>query len=908
MRYLSILLLCWYSIGTIRAQVDELEENFCVLEKETQRVVIGRAPNSSGPLSIYGDDFTPKGDLRALAIYVDFEGSENGDYPLSGWPPNDLPNFVNDNTGKIAFAHDDVSQFSPIGNPAPDANRNISEFFYHMSNGEFRFYLESLKDDNGAPVLLRIDASGATNYSQLTQRAFVELNTLFPNRDWGSFGYDTRPDEPNFQVDASATFDNPQPDNKIDFIIIYFRNRRDWDNHPTGGTLPMGTASASIVSNIALSNGYTTDQGFTFRQSFNGTASNLRFMIHELAHNFISHPHTGLANSVHGKYLYSSKDWSMMDYGVNSSLATAWERWYSGWIDIKHDLSGDNASDNGIFQLGDYMQTGDAMRLKLPYTQDQFLWLTFRSDTDNPFYQRTIPDSWVGGYVNETVPVPNEGLFGLFERIGDAQTTIISALSLDGANGSRIMPGTGLHDYIIDEMDDEGRPNLSVTRKKANPFGQQGEPSSFKADFNNNGQIAYTSNTNAGSPNEYGYIVEVNNNPVYGRNAVNPDLPDGKYSSFTNPPITNFLEYSNSQKVLAPTILHSLSFTSQRIGSNIQISVNYDDGHIEDDFRMTGNIFLPVNEHITVDPEVILTVNRSKTTNRNTLVNGDFINETVFIAAGDSSLKISDSSTMLLDEGSTTIFRADSQLSLEGNARIVVRNGSLLCIQTDNVALHPDSRIILDGGSLSISSGIDISANIENVTPEIPIPPSIFDNVFFCDPHPDVVNSHSIFGTTTGNDICGSDVLVTDVQAVRLTSQEVINIEPGFEVEAGGFFEANIHTIADDCTIEFFFGTDGEPVEFAGIPGGIGKKTSEGIVTLDALIYPNPSRGDLHIEIKDADGPFTYILKNLSGRTLSEHGSSRSEFTMDISKFERGVYILIVSNGKEMVSKQVVKL
>lgn len=151
--------------------------------------------------------------------------------------------------------------------------------------------------------------------------------------------------------------------------------------------------------------------------------------------------------------------------------------------------------------------------------------------------------------------------------------------------------------------------------------------------------------------------------------------------------------------------------------------------------------------------------------------------------------------------------------------------------------------------------------------------------------------------------------MVTDVQSIRLASQEVINIGPGFKVETGGYFEANIHTIANDCDIEFFFGVDGEPQGFADTTGGSNsKKTKKSLTVLDAMVYPNPSKENINIEIKNAEGPFFYEIKNLNGRTLFEDRSSDSEFSIDVSRMESGFYILMLSNGKQMVTKKIVKI
>jgi len=948
-KILFLIVCCIGFSSLLQAQddpyYDPLDEGYCIAEEITP---FSTSRNSNS--STYGGAFTPDGELRSLVIFVDFEGADPNLNPLSGWPVGELPDAVDPVTGRISFTQQNVNDFSSLSNPAPDANLNLSEFFFHMSNGEFKFVFDTLKDDNGVPTLVTIDVDNVESYFSLNQITFQKIRELFPNRNWREVGFDNRINSPGFGQDTSTVFSSPNPDGDLDYIVVVYRDDRRWDEHPNGlggFTPPNAVGLSSISSNAILSEtnpGFPDNEifrartGFSYFQYSNSIPNLMRIFLHEIAHTLSNHPHTSLENTVHGPYYTPFRDWSMMDYGRSSSLANAWERWFSGWIDITHDLSSE--ADNGTYFIGDYMETDQTMRLKIPHTQRQFLWLTFRSDTDNPFYTRTRPDSDVTRPPNTPpneipLPISNNGLYGLFERISPSRQ-ITSGLVRDGANGTRIMDGKGNHDFNLVEIIREPNPVLlGLQQGNENAFGMLASSVISKFDINDDDVILTIPTFNAnGNPNEIGRVQEINNIPVFGGETTDVDIPNGRYSAFTNPPISNFLifddhelnnERANSDfpnffgteigqaddiETLTPTILHSLSFDYRRIGNQARIIVDYDDGRIRNDFRMTGNVLLPAEEDIILNRNRTLTVNRSGTNNRETpSPAGDFINETVFKIADGGSFRAAVRSTVILDEGSTTIFEENSELIMAAASRIIIRGGALLCIKTTDVTISAsNAQIIVEDGFLNVSSGIDISAYVVNDNPFSF--PTVEDNIIFCTPSPDPQHLHSIDLTTTGRDVCaGNDVVITPGQSLQLTSQRLILMEPGFEAQAGSSYLAEIRpVIPQDCDIEFIFELSIPPTPFNGGFNRTIIDNENNIAELDMSIYPNPSSDIFNVEIKDTGGSFNYQIKNMDGITLKEGKASGNNFSINTSGIRQGIYILIVSNGKQVSTQQIVKL
>ena len=865
--FIFMLLFLFGTTHFIFGQTNPFEEGFCIVDLKSPSQPEASRTIEGDSLSSNGFDFTPRGDLRVLTIFVDFEDTTDQNQPFSGWAAGQLPDIVDPETGRIIFAAQEDSDFSPLGNPAPNAQQNISEFFYHMSNGEFRLFYETLKDDEGNPIVLTIDVNGdeatgtpPTEFGiDLNTLVFEELNQQFPNRDWSALGFDIRPDRPGWTQDASATEESPNPNTVLDFITVVYRYRLNFPEPVNGiGDFPFSpdilstraVAAASLFGDFQLSNDFSATErgGFTLLQYSTDLANLQRLFIHELSHNFILRPHTSVENTVHGRSFNAYRDWSMMDYGRSSSIATAWERWYTGWLDIRHDLN--SVTDNGDYLLGDFMQTGDAMRLQLPHTPDQFLWLTFRSDIDNPFYQRIRPDSEVvrpvGSPPNEIpLPVSNEGLYGLFERIAATrEETDVFDLFVDGANGTRIMDGKGFYDFSVREIIRPQSPVLvDLTQDRPNAYGQLGTAVGYRSDLNEDNTILHLPTVNGGgSPNEFANIRAVDGEAVFGRNAADVALADGKYSAFTNPSISNFIEFNDFEpnnpfepfeddgiEALSPTILHSLSFTSQRLGDDIQITVDYDDGHIEQDFRMTGNILLPASERITLDEGFTLTINQSLNNGRETVspLTNSFVTSSVFKAASGSYLCISEGATLLLDEETTALFEPQSGLTIERNAQLIIRNGAQLCLNTDLLTLDPTAQIIVEDGFINISGTTDIS-----------------ENIVFTDP------DFSAIGTSP------------------------------------------------DCVVDFFFGSTIPPA------------TANLEISLESSIqvFPNPSSIFFNVAIQNTPGPYTYQLFNTNGQLIREETINKNVFTVDTSQLATGIYFFTLDSSNFQEVQKIVKL
>lgn len=677
--------------------------------------------------SIYGDSFTPKGDLRALVIYVNFkEPALNSErHEMTHWPiGSKFPVYygksvVDERTGKLIWAHQDPSDFQTKTYFNNDIYLNLSEFYYAMSQGKFRFYAEVLKDPiTNKPIDININPKGITSYGEIVEKVYHKIAEIFPqDYDWSRF--DNIQNNPSFEFNSSVSFDNPQPDNKIDYVILNFRNDNRWSPHPNGqikSNWPKAIAGAGIEKTIGRNSRGDIKiggkSGIRIFFSQGKIYERIELIIHEMAHTFINNPHTVMANKASGDYYYYNYGWGLMDSFSNfMPLANSWERWYAGWINITHDINEKNYVKKKQYLLKDYLEFGQTMRIKLPNTENEYIWLE-NHQLNNPYYKR--PDLLVDAF-GDSIITKQKGLVGFIEKIAPSREELYPFSR--GTNGIKIIYGKGNYDYTFKELKEEayawGSEILDVKKEDVNAYGGQHEASFFRYDFNDNDKIEHAKSANGARGNYIdGYnIIEVDGRPVWGYVGPNLTLPNKKLSAFSNPPLTNFQKFDWRRDKMAPVILHSLSIHPKKMNNGIyQISINYEDGKIGNDFRMTGNIVLPAGVKIILEKKKKLTINKSKTYNSSKSINGSFIKNTNFLVENEGTFQFNKKSTIILNENSSLIFKKGSHLILEKGVKIIVKNGATLKIE-EGVLFDIDKKV-----EISIFDGfIDIPDSIRNL-------------------------------------------------------------------------------------------------------------------------------------------------------------------------------------------------
>lgn len=666
--------------------------------------------------STFGKYFTPKGDLRALVIYVNFEEEfldpkfHNKNTP--NWPINEeFPLYkgkpVINEQQNLIWGYQQKEQFNNIDVTQLETLDNLSAYYHTMSSGKFRLYFETLKHpETKKAISIRINPenipSSASGRAELNKRVFQKIRELFPkNHDWSRF--DNRINQPNYRYDSSAEgFTSTYSDHKLDFVLLLFRNRNNWSPHPTGSPNGVGwrkaimgtSAGREIIGYHNEQPIYVGDEGLRIFDTRRNLHQSLELIIHEIAHGMISMPHINMANKAEGDYLFYPYGWGMMDtYSNQFSTANAWERWYAGWTEITHDMKPSDIIQ--VVELDDYLQTDQSIRIQMPHQKNEFIWLEYRKDASNVYYQR--PARKKDRYGN---PHPDHqiGLYAFVEKMAPSRTTTFST-NAKGTNGMKVIYGNGNYDYTAQGFQKRhyawDNEVLQVKNEGANAYAGQHEAMFFRHDFNNNGKIDQKTGSNgAGSWYIDGKVIfEIDGLPGFPFYMFNTPIQQSKISAFTNPALTNFQKMDWKGNQLAPVVLHSLSISQQSLANGkLKLTINYEDGQIENDFRMAGPIVLPAGEIITLAKNTQLLLNKSKTINRVEEVEGSFIENSYLKVQGEFILD--ENSTFIIDEESEVSFEANSKLVLKKGAKIRVKNNAKLNIDADAfLQVHPSAVI-----------------------------------------------------------------------------------------------------------------------------------------------------------------------------------------------------------------------
>lgn len=706
-----ILIACFLTACTSAEKLN-LKNNFSAREFNS-KVFNSTAEKSS----VFGRYFFPQGDLRALVIYVDFEEEfldpEIHD-DLRYWPLGE--EFPQHNEASIVQAdqsliwgYQQASNFKDFDENATENLDNLSAFFYQMSAGKFRFYFETLKHPKTEKAIsIKIDPreipSSASGRNELNKRVFEKIREIYPeNYDWSRF--DSRKNHPNYQPLSKTDFvdENAYADHELDFVIMLFRNSPHWNPHPNGSTSGigwrkaiMGTGTNEIVGYDGETPIKVSNQGIRVFNTHRKLHEELEIILHEIGHAMLSLPHYNRANKAEGNYLFYPYGWGMMDsYSKTMSLANAWERWYAGWTEITHDLNSKNVKDS-TYVLQDYLRQNESMRIQLPDLEDEFLWIEYRKK-ESPFYGR--PQHNFDRY-GEEIQQQRLGVFAFTEKVARSRAQTFSTNS-QGTNGIKVLYGKGNFDYVVDDFYLRhyawNNEVLSVDNHGENPYGGQNEAMFLRDDYNKNGKIERkTGNNGAGGQYIDGHnVYEIEQEMVRGHYLPNAPITQRKISAFTNPPIVNFqpMDWKNNQ--LAPVILHSLSIEfSKNQEDNLIVKVNYEDGVIEEDFRMTGPVVLPSGQLISIQQNTTLLLNKSQTLNRTKAVEGDFIENTSFKVEADGKLQLNENSTWKIEQDSKVYFDAGSQLQMKANSQIELDASSSIEWEDEvDFKIHPSAQV-----------------------------------------------------------------------------------------------------------------------------------------------------------------------------------------------------------------------
>ncbi len=619
-------------------------------------------------LSTNGLVTTPRGDFHALVVFVSFyEDSLDGQQEV--WPYDELPIFARGENNELFNANPDE-----IGE-----RNNISKWYSDMSMGKFRFTADVFPE----PIMVKkhMNSAGVPINTLINKEVFAQLRR---KKDINWSKYDKRKNGPGWSSDNQ----NTEPDGKLDYVILMYRG-------PNGGGLA-GIQGGPFPLSYEDKK-YEVRNGFTSVRTGYKQANFLVMFTHEFGHNLWNAVHIGGANGVTGPYFHASYAWGMACPDRRLFFtANAWERWYLGWAEITYDL--DKGTDSGVYWVDDFVTTGDAIRIKIPHTEDQYLWLENHQKI-NPFDRNRFEKNANG----EDFQYPRKGLVAYVERISGSRSNIHSFSK--HANGIHPIDPSGCFDFRFEKKEEKvkrwwGQKQYDFISIQPNPISGQNSISLLRGDFNDDGFIGYSVNSNhPRGGNEYEAMFRLNGEPFDG--AFGEGFywrPLQKIGVGTNPMLKSISRYDKQLDVHEAVLLNNLSV--QILGyenGKAKVKVDFTDASIATDQVWCGeNIELPTGPdslRLILESGVELRLKQGYTP---WYSESKQIIDSTHVFVGKTSLKLGAGTKIVLKPLSKLYVENNSSLKMEGDAYMIIEDGAAVIIKKgSHFILSPASIIEL---------------------------------------------------------------------------------------------------------------------------------------------------------------------------------------------------------------------
>jgi len=433
---------------------------------------------------------------------------------------------------------------------------------------------------------------------------------------------------------------------------------------------------------------------------------------------------------------FNSGGWSLMG-GQNSSLISCngFERWWLNWVaDINNPIAVQNVKSDIIksdtvktFYLRDFVTTGDAIRIKLPYIDagayNQYIWLeNHRLKINNQkedypaYYQKACKDDGVAG-VYAYYQIGKDIRTGSWNNMMPNPVDHLIPICADGNWDIRLltdsMVGCVCGGYV-----------------KIQEYYQENPLSGYN-DLKNHYFNSSTNNTLNWKNDRMEMLIKKKNFFVTNKLANDGDNEDPFTSSrsiniSTNPAPFNVVtyhhtRYDNGTINPSTTLINNrrihlsglrIDFTQQADGSmKTEVRWNYYD--VTNDVRWTGNIVLHEKVNLISGKTITLDQNNTPNIHIRNNVTGLFDSTTYFTCLKNSTFTMQSSSYINLQNLSSFILDSGSKLVINDGAIFTVKSGCTLKVKSGaNLSIYGSGRIEIEsGGYICIEDGSSILLN-----------------------------------------------------------------------------------------------------------------------------------------------------------------------------------------------------
>ena len=534
----------------------------------------------------------------------------------------------------------------------------------------------------------------------------------------------------------------------------------------------------------------------------------------------------------------------------------------------------------GEYTLRDFLNYDDCIRIKIPNTTDRYLWIEFHKKEhlfDYKSWTGINPSSGAGR--TELVPDFEPGVYMYIEHLAaDRDNATYSATDLSSVNRFLPLNAQGNWDYVYSDLPKVvtynseqclntgyywNNPTYTFKRAADNPISGTNPWLGYHDDFikyadtdgdgykqfvsDKNGTISrYDLNFNSCKNCE---SVSIHSESLYS-DFSNDILPYGNTHGLNTQaiinlgrrpdsfkefdelslsgimPVLNYPDYIIPSDRIDNYVLNGLNIKilENDINGNTRIKISFIDFTVDTNKRWCGYINLVDNTadsqpDLIVDTAVTLTIDKSGTPNRLTLLDGQFINYTVFTCMQNAKFLQEINSSVIVNNNSGLVLNTDATYEINDNSNLIVRNGSTLLLKSgSNLIVYGTGKVIVEQGAyLCIESGAIITLNdiastldlqsgfIIGTNPVLNLTSSCIDfcNLTFNGSGSISNIDNHITGISTWSDneyIVNNNLIIDPTSVLNINDANIKFSENGkLTVKPGGKIVINNSTLTDVC-------------------------------------------------------------------------------------------------------------
>lgn len=556
-------------------------------------------------------------------------------------------------------------------------------------------------------------------------------------------------------------------DNYIDAMLVCWRVNSKVSTRNNSGNCDNGSTTSALKSKL----------GFMMKGRFVSLGSDaFIIMRHEFSHDLYgpNNFHTGGAGHGTRHFISDVGGYSnMSSWDLSSPGWNAWDRRRMGWkgttnanlisarntaaTEVNADFTYGQSFPNNIneFILRDFVNSGDAIRIKLPYLKsesssiyDQYLWIEnhqiLAGNIDNP--------SGTTKGIYSYLQIGKENMT-TFSEDGNYTYPVVGFGNYDysyGAIGSKSAYDLNIYNILFDEVDPyntfKSTPKLIANSDKTNPF----------TGYHHLMLNAY----NLVDPNG-SYYDQIRSNEILLAEGLEKDgtmLPSNAYNYYTypyagtiydaftagmkigigyNPAPTPVYTYQTADNSTSQPHSTPQSYDNRKIFLNgvsvevmeaygngdIRVKVRWDDFDVPNNVRWCGDIVLNEQVHLLASKTITLDQGLTPQKPINPITfNGTkvFADPTVFTCKNGSSVLMESNSNYIVDNGSTLTLQSGSSFEVKNGATLRVRSSSQLTLEQGSTIIVDDGgQIIIEGTGKLAYQGGTITLNGANAKLEI---------------------------------------------------------------------------------------------------------------------------------------------------------------------------------------------